>query len=154
MVSAGLQQNEPHPISSIILQRLSKPRDGEYMCLKIVVVFCDTLLCLCCKSSPWNKTRVRMNGFTVQPKRWQVACVHVWNRYVKGFLPPGHGSRHELNHCWNGLLVFTLVPVKLPVIWLDVLFVGSNGASQSRQLAFFWVCLGFFLLEAKMKTGF
>lgn len=37
--SAVLQSNEPHSIPSIILQRVSKSRDGEYMCLKTVMCF-------------------------------------------------------------------------------------------------------------------
>ena len=39
VVSAGLQPNGPHLIPSKILQRVSKPRDGEYACLKTVICF-------------------------------------------------------------------------------------------------------------------
>lgn len=69
-------ENEPHPlsISSVIPQRLSKPTDGEYMCLKTVVCFVTHCCVYVANLLPGTKPECGMNGFTVQPKLWQVAA--------------------------------------------------------------------------------
>lgn len=84
-VCSGLQPNEPLQIQT---QRWWMHVLWKHRCvLWHITVF------MFCKSCPWNKAGAWMNGFTVQPKLWQVAtheCARL--KHGKGFQASGQDS--------------------------------------------------------------